>query len=246
MKLLNTNSKMAKGSDKYIVTGLSLAPHTLAGGPSLCPESTPGCRSACNLWFGGHAACGDVNPVRTNMIAKTLLLQYQPEVFFAQLDNDLDEHVRRAGRLDKIPLCRLNVSSDRWWTTVIRRWPMIQFYDYTKVVNRMHYSVYGPGFDNYALTYSRNENSNQSQMAGWLRRGFNVSQVFDVEYNPAHDRLGPLPESVKIQGEYWPVVDGDKHDLRIPECDGRGVIVGLRLKGTKKARAAARATKFAL
>ena len=79
-----------------------------------------------------------------------------------------------------------------------------------------------------------------------MRRGGNVAQVFDVDYHPQSGRIGDLPESIRIQGRHWPVVDGDKHDIRLPSIDGRGVVIGLRLKGTNAAKSRARRNGFAI
>jgi hypothetical protein len=73
-----------------------------------------------------------------------------------------------------------------------------------------------------------------------------VAVVFDVDYYPAVGRIGKLPKTWTIGKHTAPVIDGDKHDVRLPTVDGRGVVVGLRLKGTNKAKARARHQRFAL
>ena len=43
-------------------------------------------------------------------------------------------------------------------------------------------------------------------------------------------QYGQLPIAHKYAGQWRDVVDGDTHDIRIPEFDGNGNIVGLRFK----------------
>ena len=98
---------------------------------------------------------------------------------------------------------------------------------------------------NYALTFSRHEKHHGATIRSYLRRGGNVAQVFDVDYYPAVGRVGDLPATVRVHGQEFAVVDGDKHDVRLPTVDGRGVIIGLRLKGTNAAKSRARQNGFA-
>jgi hypothetical protein len=46
---LDGNSKIDKAQkdSPYLCASLALAPHTLSGGPTVCPQSSPACRAAC-------------------------------------------------------------------------------------------------------------------------------------------------------------------------------------------------------
>lgn len=241
--LLRTNAKLAKaGPDNYLVAGLTLAPHGLSG-HQVCPGSTTGCRAACNLWFAGQRV---VPAARNRARLDTQWLFDDRPGFLAQLHRDIAAHVRKAERWGSRPLIRLNVASDLDWLDVIRQWPGVQFYDYTKIRSRFADYLAGRLPENYALTFSASELSHPSTLASYLRRGGNVAAVFDVDYYPACGRVGPLPGSVRYWGEDWPVIDADTHDIRLPSVDGRGVVCGLRLKGTNAAKARGRATGFAV
>jgi hypothetical protein len=161
------------------------------------------------------------------------------------LDRDIALHVRRAEIGGLRPLIRLNVGSDLDWLQVIERWPFVQFYDYTKVSSRMRRYLAGELPANYALTFSASERTTDAQLRQVLESGGNVATVFNVAYNGQQKIYGALPKRVQLDGRRFRVVDGDRHDIRLPEIDGRGVIVGLRLKGTNAAKASARAHLFA-
>jgi hypothetical protein len=66
-----------------------------------------------------------------------------------------------------------------------------------------------------------------------------------VRYTPSHKKFGVLPECVAIGGREYRTVDGDVHDVRRREIDGAGVVVLLRSKGKRAARAYAKKSGFA-
>ena len=235
MKLLTTNTKLLKSrGSKYKVLGLALAPHSI-GGTKVCPHSTAGCRSACNLWFAGRTV---MEPVRDAMIRRKQWLASDGVGFQDQLHKEIELHEKYCRRTGLTPVVRLNVASDLDWRSVIAAHPGTTYYDYSKVLSRAK----GEWLDNYQITYSRNEKSSEDEMVGLLESGRNVAVVFDVAYLPQQGILGKLPKT-------WfghKVVDGDKHDVRLREVDGRGVVVGLRLKGGTKARENARRSGFAV
>ena len=240
--LLNTNTKLLKTIDgqRYLLAGLTLAPHSLGGYGSICPESTSGCRSTCVLWFSGRTV---TQPVRRAMLRRTTELFTDRATFEARLCSDIERHIRQAQRAKLVPLLRLNVASDLDWTHVIRQFPEAHFYDYTKVRSRLKKDL--PS--NYHLTYSVSERSDNRFIGRVLRSGRNVAAVFSTRYVPQHGRIDPLPASVSFgHGRQWPVVDGDYFDARLPDIDGRGVVVGLRFKGGLKRRAQAIRSGFCL
>lgn len=240
--LLRTNAKLAKlGGHDYLVGGLTLAPHGLSG-HQVCHWSTPGCRAACNLWFAGQR----VTPqARRRAKLDTQWLFEDRTGFLAALTKDIGRHAKRAKGLGLRPLVRLNVASDLDWLDVVREWPDVTFYDYTKVRSRFALYLAGQLPRNYYLTFSASEKSHTATLGSYLRKGGNVAMVLDVDYYPAVGRIGPLPESVRVHGRQWPVIDGDRHDIRLPWVDGRGVVVGLRLKGTNAAKERGRKSGFA-
>ena len=112
---------------------------------------------------------------------------------------------------------RLNGTSDLSWErfrlldgqSLMDAHPDVQFYDYTKVYNRLQDEV-----ANYYLLFSYSGN-NKAQCLAALKRGYNVAVVFKDQ----------------LPARFWHrrVFDGDQHDLRFTDPDTR--IIGLRAKG---------------
>jgi hypothetical protein len=227
-----SNEKLAKSTGRWILNcSLSLRPADLSG-YNVCPWSTQACRNACVL---EHAGRGNMPNVRDARDVKTVRFFEDRTQFLADLHADLSTLERQAKRKGMTPCVRLNVASDIPWeridATLFTSHPSIQFYDYTKGIKRCLSKL--PS--NYTLTYSYNEESNPNDVASVLDAGINVTVVFDVVYNPAHNDVRPLIEAWTIPGtdptRRFAVIDGDVHDLRLAELDGKGVIVGLRGKG---------------
>jgi hypothetical protein len=99
----------------------------------------------------------------------------------------------------------------------MRAFPDVTFYDYTKVAKRRR----AKGFPaNYHLTFSLSEDNDRLAYLE-ANEGSNVAVVFDVR------KGAPLPDTFAGR----PVIDGDISDMRFK--DPRGVIVGLRAKGSR-------------
>ena len=230
--LISTNAKLMKSNGRgFLVAGLSLAPHRLSGVADVCPQATPGCRSVCNLWFSGRTV---TESVRGAMTRRTQLLYTDRAEFDRLLRLDLAKLSINAERKLLEPLFRANVASDLDWSSLAREYPRVTFYDYTKVKSRLAAIKRGLWPTNYELTYSVNERSHHRTIGAYLRAGYNVAAVYDTAYFPQTGRIDNLPQEWKFDGRYWPVVDGDTHDIRLREFDGSGVVVGLRFKGSRK------------
>ena len=112
------------------------------------------------------------------------------------------------------PCFRLDGTSDAFVARhFLKEFPTIQWYDYTKVFNRLEKSK---AHKNYHLTFSFS-GRNERECLKALDSGFNVAVSFKNE----------LP--VSLWG--YPVLNGDKHDLRF--LDPMGHIVGLAPKGNE-------------
>jgi hypothetical protein len=225
MKLLTTgNPKMLKGQKKgYLSFILHLAPSNLSG-YNVCPRASAGCRAACL----NTAGRGRFDKTQAARIRKTRLFFENRDAFMADLVSDIRAGIREAARKELIPVFRLNGTSDiRWenihctrdgvrFDNVMDAFPHIQFYDYTKMLNRRQNRP-----ANYQLTFSRAEN-NGDRLAEAIREGLPVAVVFDTR------KGARLPEKYLS----LPVVDGDETDLRF--LDPARSIIGLRAKGDAK------------
>jgi len=215
MKLLSVSvdNKTIKGEKLGILTGiLYLAPANISG-YEVCPMRSEGCTHSC-LYTAGM---GKINTVQAARIKKTKMFFENRDEFLKILRDDIKSLATKANRINMIPAVRLNGTSDIDWTrfNIINHFPNIQFYDYTKVLNRLSKSI--P--DNYHLTFSKSE-VNDDACVSALNLGFNVAVVFSTK------KGHPLPE--KYMG--YPVYNGDETDVRFKDPKG-GFIIGLVAKG---------------
>lgn len=223
-KLLSVenDSKTVKGSKCNVLTGiLYLAPHTLSG-YQVCPNATEGCKAAC-LFSAGRGVYQNVQEARIN---RTRWFFEDRDSFMEVLVKNIQSLYTKASKRGMKAAVRLNGTSDIAWEkikvfidgvqfrNVMEAFPDIQFYDYTKILNRKA----ALKIPNYALTFSLAEN-NDKQAKQAIDRGFNVSVVMHLR------RSEPKPD-------FWsgyPVIDGDTHDIRFN--DGKGNVVALHAKG---------------
>ena len=217
MKLLTTqNYKTTKGEKLGVLTGiLYLAPANLSG-YEVCPKRSTGCTAAC-LFTAGMGAFSNVQQAR---IKKTVAFFEQRDEFMTQLRKDIQALAKKAKKLNMTPAIRLNGTSDLEWTRfgLMQEFPEIQFYDYTKVLNRL--TKDNP--TNYHITFSQSE-SNAFEVVTALNSGFNAAVVFAVKKGK------DLPK----EWNGFPVYDGDDTDLRFMDPKG-GYVIGLRAKGRAK------------
>lgn len=218
-----SSSKIIKSSkvlkiDTYI---LYLAPSN-ASGFNVCPMATNECIAGC-LHTSGRAGMeilsGNESRIIKSRIKKTQMFFKQREFFMNWLVSEIAANKLLSSSKGNEFAVRLNGTSDINWMaykingkTIFDTFPDIQFYDYTKVVNRFNNMP-----DNYQLTYSyTGYNWNESEIV--LNSGNNVAVIFNVSKNK------PLPLTFKG----YTVIDGDITDYR--PIDQKGVIVGLRWK----------------
>ena len=217
MKLLSTqNFKTVKGEKFGILTGiLYLAPAKLSGF-EVCPKRSEGCTASC-LYSAGMGAFSNVQKAR---IQKTLFYFGDRPKFLELIKEDIKKLQKQAKKDGQKLAIRLNGTSDLNWMQhdVFSSFPDVQFYDYTKVFNRLTKEI--PS--NYHLTFSKSEN-NDSECIQALKLGFNVAVVFDTKKGDA------LPAS----WTGFPVYDGDDTDTRFLDPKG-GYVIGLRAKGQAK------------
>ena len=217
-----SNTKTQKGeAHGWLTAVLHLAPHTEAGGRSVCPRSTPECRADC-LYTAGRGVFPGVIAARVRRTHEYLA---NPREYAWRLAEEIEKLRRKALRQDMKLAVRINGTSDLpSLTRQVREYVAgVQFYDYTKIMGAW---ARNPGVH---YTFSRSE-KNEEQCRAVLRDvRINVAVVFSTK------RGQPLPRSYTVAG--WgpvEVIDGDRHDLRF--LDPQGVIVGLRAKGRARSR----------
>ena len=221
---VSADAKTSKGEKYGFLTGiLYLAPAKLSG-YQVCPmASMAQCEAPCL----NSAGRGAFNSVQLARIAKTRLFFEKRDYFMACIVYSIRALVRKASKLDLIPLVRLNGTSDIRWETIpvtidgkeyqniFEAFPDVQFYDYTKIANRKDIPA------NYDLTFSYSGVSDYAKYAqGAVNAGMRVAVVFrSVDVIPS-----------KFLG--LRVVPGDNSDIR--HLDPQGSIVALYAKGKAK------------
>lgn len=215
------NDKTPKGEAQgYLQAILYMAPHTEAGGRSLCPHSTEACREGC-LYTAGRGQTPRVQNARLRRAAQ----------FLQDRDGFLDELIGELLQMQAVAdahglkfAIRLNGTSDIGWErepldgkTLFELFPRARFFDYCRWPPQ-HRKV--PG--NWHLTFSLADDP-ISYAAAHLLAGRNVAAVV-----PEAD-IARAPDWFALGDTTVTVVNGDEHDLRF--LDPSPALVLLKPKG---------------
>lgn len=216
-----SNAKTVKGDGSEYVTAIMYLTPYKSLGINTCPMAE---QAKCIEGCLNTAGRGAFNSVQAGRARKTQWYASDREGFMSQLFKDIQGFVKFCSKLGVVPCVRLNGTSDiRWelikvngFASIFEAFPMVQFYDYTKIANRKIKVT------NYHLTwsYSGASEAYAKQHAIAKVNGLNIAVVWR--------------KAVDIPTEYLglPVVDGDKDDLRF--LDPKGVVVALYAKGKAK------------
>jgi len=226
---VNSSSKIQK-TDKVLDIDtfvMYLAPSNLSG-KNVCSMATVECIKGCLNTSGRAKMNKSYKMIMNARINKTKFFYENRAEFNQILFNEIRLAKGRTEKKGKQFAVRLNGTSDLNpilfkvdGQNILERFPDVQFYDYTKVLNRVEVAKKYP---NYDLTFSfTGYNWNDCQIA--LQNNVRVAVIFNVERNK------PLPET----WNGYRVVDGDKYDYR--PLDSKDVIVGLRWKSIRDKQA---------
>ena len=215
-KLLNSGNYKTRKGEKYgwKTYGIHLAPYNLSG-KNVCASASAGCSAACL----NTAGRGSMHSVQDARVKKTRRFFEDRDGFLSQLFKEIKSSIKSAAKKELKSCFRLNLTSAILWERiVVKDFPEVQFYDYTKHLKRFVRFLEGKLPSNYHLTYSRDETTPDTLIKSLCASGGNVAVVF----------RGKLPKTwLGIE-----VIDGDDSDLRFE--DGNGKIVGLVEKGKAK------------
>ena len=220
-----TNAKTIKGDGDELLTAIMYLIPWKSFGANLCPSAE---LAACHGPCLNTSGRGQMTSVQVGRARKTKWYIEDRASFMMQLYADVLSFVKYCEKKSIKPCIRLNGTSDIRWElipvntklfstlNIMDLFPMVQWYDYTKIANRRNVP------DNYHLTWSYSgANPKYSDMMGTaVANGMNVAVVFRTK--------GSIPASFKG----LPTVDGDKNDLRFQ--DDKGVAVALYAKGKAK------------
>jgi hypothetical protein len=156
--------------------------------------------------------------IKESRIRKTRWFLNNQDSFVQALTDDIAALIRDAKRRGLKPCVRINGTSDlpKLAQLMASRFPEVQVYDYTKIPRAWKRTM-----PNYHLTFSHSGENLQDCIEA-LTHGVNIAVVFHRA----------LPET----WNGYRVLDGDRSDLRF--LDAKGVIIGLKAKGTARSMAA--------
>jgi hypothetical protein len=219
--MVNSSVKHLKNY-KYaeMVYALYLAPASLSG-YNVCPMSNAECRALCLNESGRNKMDVKQNRINNARIIKTKLFFEHREFFMQWLIADIIKYKKVADKEGYHFSVRLNNTSDinpesfyirkdEKTINILQMFPDIQFYDYTKVPNRVELVK---KYNNYDLTFSF-DGYNWNVCTDMLKNNVRVAAVFKYA-------LPDVWNGVKV-------IDGDLYDTRF--IDERNVIVGLKFK----------------
>lgn len=222
---ISSDAKTSKGEKLGFLTGiLYLAPYKTISIYNTCSMAhIAGCDIAC-LYSAGRGAYSSVQKARIN---KTNWFYQDRKGFMIQLIKNINSLIYTAKKQGLTPLIRLNGTSDIKWENVMlvhngehynnimELFPDVQFYDYTKIINRDNIP------HNYDLTFSY---SGKPEFIKYVNKaiikGMRIAVVFKDKHNLPNEFMGLT------------VVNGDNSDIR--HLDDNGVIVALYAKGKAK------------
>ena len=204
---------------------LYLAPANMSG-HNVCPKSEH-CRAFC-LNGSGQNKCDELSrgvegsKINQSRIKKTKLFYENRALFMNLLIHEIKRYKAKAEKMGMGFSVRLNGTSDlspvlfkdpETGLNLLELFPDVQFYDYTKVYNRIKLMAQYP---NYDLTFSY-DGYNWDECLEFLKNGGKVAVVFFDEKMP------------KYFGGY-PVIDANGYDMRY--LDPKQSIMGLHYHKT--------------
>lgn len=220
---LNGSSKFAKGKTIGVNTyAIYFAPYNLSG-RNVCAMATKECITGC-LNTSGRVKMDVKNLIVTARINRTNAFYEHREASMIKIISEIDGAKKKSKRQKMDFAVRLNGTSDlspeifkAFGQNILELFPNVQFYDYTKIPNRLRLAE---KYKNYHLTFSHT-GQNWNDCVNALESNVNVAVIFDTKKGQ------PLPKT--FNG--YKVIDGDLSDYRPGDTKKR--IVGLRWKDIK-------------
>lgn len=214
---IDSNAKTIKGQKKGFKTAILYLTPASGSGENMCALAA---LAQCDEPCLNTAGRGAMSNVQISRLRKTLFFSQYRDEFLALLRKDIRRVVKSIEKSGYVPLIRLNGTSDIRWENfgIPQEFPMVQFYDYTKLVNRRDVPA------NYDLTFSYSGVALYQPIVNKaVAAGMRVAVVF---------RTRKVVEGMLKAGQRFmgmDVVDGDETDIR--HLDPIGSVVALYAKG---------------
>lgn len=234
MKLLTSNTKLNKSSEKFISLGLQLSPYKLQLKNKVvnsCSNANKyGCHKTC-VYYSGYGVYSNVQNAR---IERTKLFYNDFKTFKNLLELELIQENLKATKQNKKLTVRLNTYSDiniiKFFGDLIEKYSNIQFYDYTKIDNYIYTLKKYHDKDllkNYNIVYSYNIDDLNDDI--YLKSILDITSIVLVlpicstnkDFNDFFSKYSKFKE--------YKIVNGDLQDIRIE----KGKIILLSFKGGK-------------
>lgn len=228
--LLTTSAKTEKDNIGYFTRILYLQPSNESG-VNLCTHAGD-CAKVC-LSESGHMAMETIrterNGTKTARWKRTHYMLSEKQSFDIDLIAEIEKHQRYCMKRNIVPVIRLNGTSDIVWDRIIKRFPTIQFYDYTKDIERynnwQNKKRKNKKRTNYHITFSADEKLTPHQFFSNHETG-SCAVVFD----PISFKEIVKHRQVEIGNKMVRIINGDKTDNRFLDPKGLG-LVALKAKG---------------
>lgn len=218
--MVNNSAKHVKAYHyNEMVYTIYLAP-AKSSGYEVCPGRTKECTTACLAQSGRNRIDIHENRINTSRILKTKLFFEEREFFVRWVITEIESAKKKADKLGYRFSVRLNNTSDispedffiiagEYKMNILEIFSDIQFYDYTKVPERVQLTM---KYSNYDLTFSYNGH-NENECKQMLNQNIRVAVVFK-----------------EVPDTFWghQVVNGNDYDMRY--LDPKDVIIGLPYK----------------
>jgi hypothetical protein len=207
------NAKTIKGEAYNHATFLFYGAPAKVSGYNACANSGL-CADTC-IYYQGMGRFPNVQNAR---IRKTKLYFEDRDNFLMTVNKDIMKAVTWSKKQNLTPCFRLDGTTDIGIARhFVEYYKTLQFYDYTKILNRIEKAQNIP---NWHLTYSLSERTTPQQLQQVLATKTNIA----IPFATAPDMTS------KLWGRE--LVNADKHDLRF--LDGENKIAVLKVKGKIK------------
>lgn len=223
--MVNNSTKHEKAySYQEMVYTLYLAPAKMSG-YEVCPMRSEECTKLCLNESGRNRIDVHENKINKSRIKKTKLFFEDRQFFMLWMIDEIKQAKSEAEKSGFNFSIRLNNTSDISPESfylkcedgvnrnILQLFPDVQFYDYTKVPNRMTLKQKYP---NYDLTFSYS--------------GSNIEDCFKMLENEV--RVAMVFKEVPDEFMGYSVISGDDYDMRYK--DPKDVIIGLKYKKTRQ------------
>jgi hypothetical protein len=218
---VNSSAKIVKGKKLGIETAiLYMKPSDVISVITLCAGAKLfGCEKEC-LESSGQLGMSTADNAK---IKRTILFLLKEKEFYIELRKEIEKKQKKALKKGNTFVVRLNGTTDIDFSDFIESMPETNFYDYTKIYQRMKKN----DLDNYHLTFSGSANNSHAIniTARSIKNGFNTVLAINTAETKGEYKL---PNKLDL----IPLINMDDTDARF--LDPSSSVGVLKRKGSNK------------